>query len=174
MAYVEPQLQKLNVDSSLVELFTLDCTAFGGSLYRFTPHFADGGTIAFGGNTYTSLPIYSEGWEVSANGTQPRPTLSVSNVNQTLLNAVITLGDIVGAKVTRVRTMAKFLDAGSSPNSNAFLRPDIFTIEQKIAHTNEVISWQLSSVIDKFGTKLPRRQITTSTFPGVGRQRGGW
>lgn len=167
-------LQKLSLESPLVELYTLDCTAIGGSVYRFTPNFENGGSISFGGLTYTSMPIISDGWEANSNGTQPRPTLTISNVNQTLLNAVITLGDIVGAKVTRMRTLAKYLDGGSSPDSNQFLQPEIFFIDQKVSHDKVAIAWQLSSILDRFGTKIPRRQITKDTFPGVGRQRGAW
>lgn len=171
---IETELQKLSLDSPIVELFTIDCTPIGGSVYRFTPQFQDGGSVLFGGVSYTSLPITSEGWEVTATGTQPRPTLTISNVNSTLLSAVVTLGDIVGAKVTRVRTLRKYLDDGSNPDSNAFLLPDVYEIEQKIAHNKTLISWQLSSVIDRFGTRIPRQQITKDKFPGVGRGRGAW
>lgn len=171
---IEADLQKPSQDSALIELFVIDCTGFGGTVYRFTPHFADSGTITFAGNIYTSIPITSDGWEVTATGNQPRPTLTISNVNQTLLNAVITLGDIVGAKVTRIRTLRKHLADGSNPDGNAFLQPDIYTIEQKTAHNKNLISWQLSSVIDKFGTKIPKQQITRDRFPGVGRGRGAW
>jgi len=168
-------LNSLNIDSSIIELFSMDLNPIGvAAVYRFTPYFADGGTVAFGGSTYTSLPITSEGWEVSANGTQPRPTLTLSNIIKTLENEVILYSDLVGAKVTRYRTLKKYLDGEAFADSNKFLAPDVFDIEQKIAHNKEVIQWQLSSVLDRFGTKLPRRQITRDNFPGVGRQRGGW
>jgi lambda family phage minor tail protein L len=171
---MEADLQKLNLAYSLVELFTLDCSGFGGSVYHFTPHFGVGATLDFGGVTYTSIPITSDGWEVTSSGTQPRPTITISNVYSTMLNAVVTLGDIVGAKVTRKRTLERYLDAGVTPDSAQILAPDIYTVEQKVNHTSEVISWQLSSVMDRFGTSLPRRQITRDRFPGVGRQRGAW
>lgn len=170
-------LQKLTIDSPLVELFTLDCTALGGTVFRFTPHFTDYAAInylTFDGNAYTSIPITTDGWEITSTGTQPRPTLSVSNINLTLLSAVISLGDIVGAKLTRIRTFAKFLDTGPTPDTSQFLGPDVFYIEQKIAHNKELISWQLSSVIDKFGIGLPRQQITKDNAPGVGRARGAF
>lgn len=212
-------LQKLTIGSPLIELYTLDCTALGGTVFHFTPHYADylrtavapatqepqpfselfpsnnfflpstsqfpsgdGGTttydvptyLTFAGIQYMSIPIITEGWEVTSSGTQPRPTLTVSNVNQFLLYAVISLGDIVGAKLTRVRTFGKFLDDGETPNTNEFIGPDIFYLEQKVSHTKEAISWQLSSVIDKFGIGLPRQQITRDNAPGVGRARGAW
>jgi len=167
-------LQKLEVDSPLVELYVLDLVPLGGTVFRFTPHFAEGGSVAFAGSTYFSIPITSEGWEVTATGTQPRPTLTLSNVNKVMLDAVVSFGDIVGAKVTRLRTLGKYLDGGSNPDPNQFLEPDVFFVEQKVAHDKNAISWQLSSVIDKFGIKLPRRQVTKDYFPGISSSRGRW
>lgn len=171
---IQNELQKLSVDSTIVELFTVDCTKIGGSIYHFTPHFQEGGSIAFGGTTYYSLPVISEGWESTTTGTQPQPTLSITNIDGVLLGEVVAHGDMVGAKVTRLRTLKKYLDGQIAADSNQFLRPDIYLVEQKIKHDKTIISWQLSSALDKFGIKLPRRQITKDNFPGVGRQRGSW
>jgi lambda family phage minor tail protein L len=168
------ELQTPFIDSPLVELYTIDLTSLTGGIFRFTPHFSEGGSVTFGGNAYTSIPIISEGWEVTATGTQPRPTLTISNVNKVLHNAVVSLGDIVGAKLTRTRTLKKHLDGEPNADANAFLKPEVYEIEQKTLHTSEVIQWQLSSVIDKFGVRIPRRQVTRDNFPGVGRQRGLW
>lgn len=167
-------LQSLNQDSPLVELFTLDLTGIGGSVFRFTPHFAEASTISFGGISYLSLPIISDGWEVSASGTQPRPTLSISNVNQVLLNSVISLGDLVGADLILIRTFEKYLDGHPSGDPTKYLPAQVYQVEQKVAHTAELISWQLSSILDKFGSKLPARQLTRTNFPGLGRARGSW
>lgn len=171
-------LQNINQTSPFVELYTIDCTGIGGSVYRFTPQTdTSGSNVSFGGVTYQALPIVTQGWELNSTGTQPRPTLSVSNINKVLLSAVISLGDIVGAKVTRIRTFAKYLDGGSSPNANMYLPADIYVVEQKITHDNQVLSWQLSSTIERFGMKLPRRQILKDPSgknlyaPGVSRTR---
>jgi lambda family phage minor tail protein L len=171
-------LQNINQTSPFVELFTVDCTDIGGSVYRFTP-MTDGNdsSVSFGGITYQPLPIITTGWELNSTGTQPRPTLSVSNVSKVLLSAVVSLGDIVGAKVTRIRTFAKYLDNGSSPDGNMYLPADVFVVEQKISHDNTMISWQLSSTIERLGMKLPRRQILKDEAgknlyaPGVSRTR---
>ncbi len=112
-------LNNLNQTSPFVELFTLDATALGGSVYRFTNHPSEsGGPLSFGGQLYQPLPITSSGWDFTSTGTPPKPTLTVSNVNRTLLADVIGLGDLVGAKVTRIRTYAKYLDAASFTRRN--------------------------------------------------------
>jgi lambda family phage minor tail protein L len=167
-------LQQLHQDSPLVELYTLDLTKIGGSVYRYTPHFADGGTLVFASVTYLSMPIITEGWEVTSTGTQPRPTISLTNVNQVMLNAVITLGDLVGADVILVRTFEKFLDGKPGADPTMKLPSQVMQIEQKLVHTDSVITWQLSSILDKFGSKLPAQQLTRTDFPGLGRGRGAW
>lgn len=165
-------LQNLNQTSGLIELFILDTTVLDGPIYRFTNTPGTGGTVSFGGNTYICLPIKTEGWDLSANGAPPRPTLTVSNVSKTLLADVIALGDLVGAKLTRIQTYAKYLDGGSSPDSTKFIGPEIYTVEQKTGHNNTAIQWQMSSLIDRLGMKLPRRQVLKDKgFPGVARTR---
>lgn len=80
------------------------------------------------------------------------------------------------AELSTILTDYQFTTTTHQPyaDSNAFLKPEVFEIEQKTIHTSEVIQWQLSSVLDKFGVRIPRRQITRDNFPGVGRQRGLW
>lgn len=111
-------LHDTHLDSPLIELFTLDCTKLGGTTYRFTNTFADGGSLSFAGLTYNCLPISVSGFETTAQGTQPRPTLTVSNVAQTLLSAVVSLGDLRGAELRRIRTQAKYLDVNPQTRRN--------------------------------------------------------
>jgi lambda family phage minor tail protein L len=85
--------------------------------------------------------------------------MRVSNVNKFILAAVLELGDIIGAKVTRWRTYARFLDNGETPDPNAHYAPDIYYVQQKTAHTREGFEFTLSSALDLPGIKLPRRQI---------------
>lgn len=49
-------LQNLNQSSGFVELFTLDCSAIGGTVYRFTNHpNPDGGPLVFGGCVFHAM-----------------------------------------------------------------------------------------------------------------------
>ena len=173
MAEPTRELLELHQTSAFVELYVLDCTAIGGSVYRFTPNVrANHAAITFGGLTYTAIPIITDGWDFSATGAPPKPRLSISNVSKVLLGAVISLGDLVGSTLTRVRTFEKFLDGGSNPDPNRYLGPDVYVVEQKLSHDNEVITWQLTSIIDRMGMYLPRRQVLKDKgFPGVARTR---
>lgn len=107
-------LQNLHQTTGFVELYTLDCTNLGGSVYRFTNTPASSGSVTFGSDVYQVLPIQSSDWEFSSTANTPKPKLTVSNVNKTLLSAVVSLGDLVGATVTRIRTFAKYLDDGTA------------------------------------------------------------
>lgn len=167
------QLQSLDQTGGLVELYVLDLTQIGGSLYRFSPNAKANGTgLIWQGHLYTPMPIMTQGWDLSGSGSLPRPTLSISNVGHILINSIATLGDLVGGSLTRYRTLEQFLDGGPSADPNAFLPPDVFMIEQLLEQTNVSITWQLSSILDRFGMQLPRRQVLKDKgFPGVGRYR---
>lgn len=175
---INPELQKSEQGSAFVELYSVDATAFGGSLYYFcNQKNISGGNVVFGGITYQAMPIQVTGWDLSSTGTSAKPTLSISNLSKVLLAAVISQGDLVGAKVTRTRTFAKFLADGATPNATAFIGPDKMVIEQKTFHDRSMIQFQLSSVMDRMGMKLPRRQVLKDAnhlgcaFPGVSRTR---
>jgi lambda family phage minor tail protein L len=172
------EIQQLTQPSEFIELFTMDTTAIGGSIYRFTPNiFANGSFLVWQTHTFAPLPITLSGFEVvsSASGgaTQPRPTITISNANKTLLGAVISLGDLVGSTLTRVRTFKKFIDGQASADPTQYLGPDIYKVAQKSNHTKNSISWTLTGIADQVGRSLPARQVTKDPtllshgFPGV-------
>ena len=175
-----PEFQKLTQGSAWVTLYKLDLTAFGGSIFRFCNQTnKDGGSIVFNNQVYIPMPIMVEGWASNSTGTSAKPTLTVSNLTKVLQAAIITQGDMVGARVERIRTFAKFLDDGETPNPAAFLGPDVVFIEQKIMHGRKQVQFQLCSVLDRMGMRIPRRQVLKDesylgcAFPGVGRTRVG-
>lgn len=171
---VSTELRKLDQPSALVELFTIDCTQIGGSIYHFTPNvMPDGSNPVFRGITYQSLPVQTSGWELSASDTQARPTITVSNVTSVFMSAVQTLGDIVNAKVERVRTFYKFLDGQPAADRNAYIDPvDIYWVYQKTSQNKNVISWQLATPAEAFSMQLPTRQFLKDFgFPGLSRVR---
>jgi len=167
------ELQTLSQNSGFVELYVLDTTILGGTVYRFTNNVtAVGGSLSFNSQTYAALPITTTGWDFTSTGAPPKPTLTVSNVNKTLLSVVVSMGDLVGSTLTRYRTFEKFLDGGASPDGSQFIGPEVYIIEQKIGHNKHYITWQLSSIIDRMGMMLPRRQVLKDKgFPGVARTR---
>ena len=112
-------LQKAN-PSAIIELFVLttDATLHGSNAnYRFHAgtNTTGNGDIIWAGNTYVKMPITAEGFAYQR-GQIPRPTLTVSNALGTItaillnVNSVTTGNDLTGATVTRIRTLARYVD----------------------------------------------------------------
>ena len=179
-------LQKIN-PSAIIELFTLvTTTALHGSntTYRFHAgtNLNSNADIIWAGNTYTKMPIQAEGFAYK-NGQLPRPTLTVSNAIGTIsailatVNATTTGNDLTGATVTRIRTLARYLDAANfSGGSNPLGTPDptaefpqeIYKIDRKSAENREIVTFELAAVFDLAGVRAPKRQATRSIFPSIG------
>jgi len=154
--------------------------------------------IIWQGNTYIPAPIQATGFENSSRGTLPTPILSISSQSETgtdqlalLRYEILKLGDIIGAKVTRRRTFAKYLDwdnfqvataesrlaelpDGYEPDPNAELPRDIYYIERKTAENKNTIQYQLSSILDLEGIKIPRRTIISDKCNWHYRGPGCW
>jgi lambda family phage minor tail protein L len=166
-AKIKSDVQKLNVGSALVELYTIDATNIGGGTYFFTPMTSGGGRVVFNGVEYAPLPVETEGFEWEGTGKMPRPLIRVSNVNLTFVAAITNFYDLVGAKFTRRKTYAKYLDYGTEPDSSAIFPQDIFEIERKTRQNKQLIEWELKSAVDVESTMIPRGQaidICTHTY----------
>ena len=150
-----------------VELFEIDTTVIGGfEIFRFITQGYDVDNVFWQGNEYLRFPIEIEGFEWNATAqAPPRPTMRLSNVNKFVLAGVIGLGDLLGSKVTRWRTYKKYLDGQSQANPNGHFPPDIFVIQQKIAHSKILLEWTLSSVLDVPGDLIPGRQVLRDLTP---------
>ena len=179
-------LQKIN-PSAIIELFTLtlDSTLHGAStVYRFHngSSLVSNGDIVWAGNSYVKMPIQAEGFAFQK-GQLPRPKLIVSNALGTItailltVNQTTTGNDLTGATVTRIRTLARYLDAVNFPgSSNPFGTPDptaefpqeIYKIDRKSAENRDVVEFELAAVFDLAGIRAPKRQCTRTEFPSIG------
>lgn len=157
--------------SGLVEMFTLDLTAIGDSVYRF-----HAGTnelrspLVWQGLTYSPLPIIATGFEKNGQGTLPRPTIKVANITGVMGALVGSLDDLIGGKVTRKRTFVKYLDSVNFYNSNLlnadpnqYFPDEVYFINRKISENKVFIEFELSSAMDVQGVLLPRRQVIQNT-----------
>lgn len=171
---VQTQLLNTNPTSPLIELFQLDASFIGGGKYYFTPNI-DMGPIRFNNFTYMPMPVQTSGWELNASDTQPRPSLTVSNINSVFMSAVQTLGGLVNARVLRIRTFYMFLDGQPTADINAFIDPpDEYFIVQRTQMNKELISWQLATPAEAFSMKVPAAQFLKDgarAFPGLSRVR---
>lgn len=153
---------------AIVELYELDTTVIGGAdIFRFTPHGPNelGNDIVFAGQTYVRFPIEASGFERSGQGQLPRPTIRAANVTGLMGAIALSLGDLVGAKLTRTRTFARYLDAvnfgAGNPQADPtqYLDREIWYVDRKSAENKVLIEWELAAAFDLSGIKLPRRQI---------------
>lgn len=67
--------------------------------------------IVWQGNRYSAYPVEANGFEFAGTGSIPRPTLTVANITSVLSGVLGSYEDLVGAKVTRKKTFAKYLDS---------------------------------------------------------------
>lgn len=168
---VIPDLEKA-VISPFIELFSLDATMIGGSIYYFTPSKPGvGNFLQYNGIQYSFIPIEFSGLDYATNGQQPRPMIKISNVSKVLLGAVIALGDLVGSKLSRIRTFEKYLDGQPTANPNQHLPIETFYVGVKKAHNKTMMEFELVSAFEKAQIKIPKEQITRKRFPGVGSGR---
>ena len=90
------------------------------------------------------------------------------------MTSVLSLGDLVNAKLWRYRTFTKYLDGQEAADSTAYFAPMMYFVEQMTSLEREVIEWQLCSPLDREGLMLPREQVLRDlNAPGVSiyRQR---
>lgn len=142
-------------------------------------------SIFWQGNEYIAAPINAEGFDMTSKGVLPTPKLSI-NVNDEAVSVfnqfrqrIRDIGDLTGAKVTRIRTFAKFLDAenfktgnqpiGFSPNPNSEFPRDVFYIDRKSLENKFVMEFELGSLLDVQGQKLPGRLVVANSCPAIYR-----
>ncbi len=169
---ISSEIQKL-APSAVIELFILDLSLFSqGMIYFHAGTNALQQKLVWQGNAYEAFPIQIEGFEFNGNGQIPRPKLKVANVTGSITALVLTYQDLVGAKITRKRTLAKFLDAANfsggvnhSADPSAEFADDIYYIDRKSRETRDVIEFELAASFDLEGVNLPRRQIVQNVCP---------
>jgi lambda family phage minor tail protein L len=149
---------------AIVEMYDIDLTSITGDvddIFYFTNQLKEDGTkVVWKTKTYEPLPILSAGYDRNTNGQIAQPTLTVANVLGTFTQVVRAYDDLVGGKVTRRRTLQKYLDGSPQADTLQEFPVDIFYIERKTQETALTITWQLGSILDLEGVRLPRRVIT--------------
>lgn len=163
--------------SAIVELFVLDMSAFGGGVSRF--HAGTNGlnqNLVWAGQTYFAYPVEASGFEYSGQGSLPRPRLAAANLTGAITALVLNYDDLLGAKVTRKRTLVKYLDAVNFPgatNANAdptaAFADEIYFIDRKVVETRDQVEFELAAAFDLAGVMLPRRQIIQNVCQWVYR-----
>jgi lambda family phage minor tail protein L len=156
--------------SAIIELFELELvTAIHGNNDKYYFHAGtnatNNGDIVWNGQAYLRFPIEAEGFEYNGQGQLPRPTIRISNLQGTITTLLLTLpAGLEGAKVVRVRTLAKYLDAVNFSSGNPTADPtaefprEIYYIDRKVAENRDVVEFELVSSMDLAGVRAPKRQ----------------
>ncbi|EMA2752298.1 phage minor tail protein L [Escherichia coli] len=169
---IKADIQSLS-PSSLIELFVLDLsiTTSGGELFFHAGTNQLSQPIIWQGQKYNPWPVTASGFDKSGQGTLPRPKIQISNFGGMVSAEVQGNDDLVGCKIIRKLTLARFLDAENFENGNPAADPqqhfpdEIWFVEQKVLETHEVVEFELSSVFDLMGVQLPYRQIIKNSCP---------
>jgi lambda family phage minor tail protein L len=170
--YPTSELQGI-APSAVIELFELELnTAQHGAndIYRFHAgsNMNANGELLWAGNSYLRFPVEADGFEYTGNGQLPRPKLRASNILGTITAILLSLPEgLEGAKFTRIRTLARYLDAGNfaggvnpygTPDPTAEFPREIYYIDRKTAETRDVVEFELAAAFDLAGVRAPKRQ----------------
>jgi phage-related protein len=159
-AAIASAVQKI-APSALIELFQLELNvAQHGVAETYYFHggtnLSDNGDMIWAGQAYMALPIEVEGFEYSGQGTLPRPKMRISNILGTITTLILTLPEgLEGAKLTRIRTLARFIDSANFPASTDYL-----LTEDSFGLLYEDDTFIFQEVGNPFGTPDP-----TAEFP---------
>lgn len=130
--------------------------------------------VVWQSRTYNPLPVDASGFKYTAKGKLPRPRLRIGNVGGIAGGLIRNYNELIGAKLTRKRTLAKYLDGQPEANPSAFFPDDVWYVERKVKENRFEIEFELSSILDQEGTQIPNRVVVQSpcTWLWIGGYRG--
>ncbi len=157
--------------SALLSLYELDSryVSVNGQLLRW--HDGVNGLykpLVFNGITYTPFPVQVTDMTIDGKGTLTRPKLTASNVNGYMSQFLLTMGDLVGARFTRRRVFARFVDGVNFANGvNPFGTPDptaayddeVFFVSRKVSEDPNLVQLETTSPFELDNVQLPRRPL---------------
>jgi lambda family phage minor tail protein L len=176
MAVPVSDLQSI-APSAVIELFQLELNAAQHGVnetYYFHAgvNADDAGDIVWDGQAYLAFPIEATEFEYTGTGSLPRPKLRISNIYGTITAIILTLPNgLEGAKVTRIRTLARYIDGVNFPGgTNPLGTPDptaefpreIYYIDRKASENRDLIEFELAAAFDLVGVRAPKRQCVSN------------
>lgn len=175
-AVITAEIQKL-APGAIIELFVLDTTSIGGDISYFHSGTNELNTnIIWQGQEYQRYPVEASGFEYTGNGQLPRPKIRVSNAFGAITALILELGDMVGTKVIRRRTLKKCLDVanfdgGINPEADPSVEwpEEIYFIDRKASESPELVEFELAAAPDLQGVLIPKRQIIQNLCPFIYR-----
>jgi len=165
---IQEQLQSLE-PSAIIELFQLELTeAVNGVDQTYYYHAGTNeltADVVFNGLTYAATAIQIDGFATATKGVLPRPTMRIANISNAI-SALLLLYNPLQAKVTRIQTCKKFLDAvnftggtNATADPTAKFEDQIYYIDRVASENPMMVEFELASKLDLINVALPRRQI---------------
>ena len=165
--------------------FNINATIANPTVYLFHSgnNMKDSLDIVWQANTYSRMPVVADGFKFSGKGKLPRPTITFSNLLNSitaiilLVNQTTPFSNLQTAKVTRRRTLSRFLDAENFPsNVYPFGTPDassempreVYFIDKKSIENRNIVQFEMVSSFDLSGVSAPKKLVTRDNFAGVG------
>lgn len=160
---------------AIISLYVLDLQSIGVNEQYYFCNWKDTGGLAvrFQANDYTAIPLKAEGFEVNSRGQMPTPTLEFGNSLGIITAFTLMYGDLVGAKVIRKRTLAKFLENRPTSNSSSEYEPEHYFVRRKTNESELSVAFELKRSLDMgITTKLPNRYLLKTLCPWEYRKEG--
>jgi lambda family phage minor tail protein L len=166
---IKKDIQRLD-PGARVELFDLDATSLGGSISYFHAG-TDQSTsaIVWQGHSYLPWPVQASGFEYNGRGQLPTPRMKIANVGGLITALNLAYDDLVGAKLTRKRTFARYLDGEPAADPTAGFPDDVFYVDRKVSENKVFVEYELGSALDVHGVKIPIRQANRNACTWVYR-----
>lgn len=162
--------------STMIELFEIDTSGIGNNqlpdseqvLYFHNYITEQFSPVYFAGIRYMPLGVTFKNNEIKGDGSGlPRPRFTIANTDGFVSSFLSQTDGLVGAKVTRKRTFAKYLDAATwgdknplgTPDPEAVLADDVYYIERVILENYELVELELVSILELEDVKVPKRRM---------------
>lgn len=169
-------------EDALIHLFIIDgshlSTAWGGKIFLVSPEQTGGKVVRYiderqSGSylfNYQPIPIQASDFEISGSNRLPTPKLAIANVDGQFTNLSYDFEDLIGFRLWRIRTYAKFLhsvDGIPVPtyDANAHFTPDLWYFNRKTEESKLGVIYELASALDLEGLSIPQRRIYPNFCP---------
>ena len=130
---------------------------------------------------YEAFPMAITGIEVRGDGAQPRPKLTIPNVESLFMPGSkfdenlsdtansFEIEDLIGKRITRRQTLSKYVQVGSGPlPTNHFQLPIATYVIDRISAKNALmVELELTSPFDLQNIKVPSRVVTGKYCPWI-------
>ena len=166
---------------ALLDLYAIDIGSTGGSadwsgpVYLVSPEQTGGVAVEYVNIAgavvcYDPFPVSAGGFELTGSNKLPQPKITFSNVSGWLFDLNRRYDDLLGFRLIRIRTFAKFLysvdfDIQASYNPNAHYTPEQWYFNRKMEESNVGCVYELASVFDVEGIRFPRRRMYNNYCP---------